>query len=279
MNEENANEVDCDPGYPVDRRWVVAFFALPRMFPTAQAAVPRSYQTVNVEKGSLAEYVSAVGKVRSNQTTILVWQTNGIVEKVNYSKGQVVNAKAVLAELEQTSLSQAIIMAQADLVRRRKRRPVNTTARAWLAVVGPKVWMTSRTAKAATARQPQTIDIARANLIRPSCADQAETNYDKNKNRNQDDLVTPPPVMLATAQQKYTAPITLPLRFCPLPDIQEVTLVAQASKVLSATRWSGQGVPMTRTSPPRKRGWRPSGYPQPGHISRRSPPSPWSTAK
>ena len=30
---------------------VVVFFALPRMSPTAQAAVPQSYQTVKVEKG------------------------------------------------------------------------------------------------------------------------------------------------------------------------------------------------------------------------------------
>jgi len=231
---------------------VVVFFALPRMFPSAQAAVPQNYQTVKVEKGGLTDYVSATGKVRSNQTATLVWQTNGIVDKVNYSKGQVVNAKAVLAELEQTSLSQAIIMAQADLVTAQKALDdlLNTNlarANAGLAVVRAEKALDDakkdRDSKQYQRASQETIDIARANLIQAKDSlDKAQTNYDKNKNRNQNDLVYAAALsMLATAQQRYDRADYNYRYVSGLPsalDIQEAdALVAQAeAQVLSAKR-------------------------------------------
>jgi HlyD family secretion protein len=231
---------------------VIAFLALPRMLAPAEAAVAQNYQTVKVERGNVSDYVSATGKVRSNQTATLVWQTNGIVEKVNFSKGQVVNAKSILAELEQTSLSQAIIMAQADLVTAQKALDdlLNTNlarANAGLAVVKAEQTLDDRKkdrdSKQYQRASQQTIDIARANLIQAKDAlDKAETNYDKNKNRNQDDLVYAAALsMLATAQQRYDRADYNYRYVSGLPDaldIQEAdALVEQAeAQVLSAKR-------------------------------------------
>jgi HlyD family secretion protein len=54
--------------------------------------------------------------VRSNQSTLLSWQTTGIVENVNVVLGQSVEAGDVLASIRQSSLPQNVILAQADLV-------------------------------------------------------------------------------------------------------------------------------------------------------------------
>ncbi|MEW5941513.1 MAG: efflux RND transporter periplasmic adaptor subunit [Chloroflexota bacterium] len=74
------------------------------------------YQTVKVERGSLIATVGATGTVRARQSVTLVWQTSGSVDKVNASIGDHVSAGTVLASLSPTSVSQNIILAQADLV-------------------------------------------------------------------------------------------------------------------------------------------------------------------
>jgi len=65
--------------------------------------------------GSLSATISATGKVRSSQTATLNWQTSGIVETISVKVGDSVVADQKLATLEQTSLPQAVILAQADL--------------------------------------------------------------------------------------------------------------------------------------------------------------------
>jgi HlyD family secretion protein len=82
----------------------------------AQSSVAELYQTAEIERGNLIATVGATGTVRSNQSALLNWQTNGTVEKVNVVVGDRVSKDLVLASLESTSLSQAIILAQADLV-------------------------------------------------------------------------------------------------------------------------------------------------------------------
>lgn len=74
------------------------------------------YQTMPVERGELVATVGATGTVRARQTAILTWQTNGTVSEVTASIGDLVPAEAVLASLSPTSVSQNIILAQADLV-------------------------------------------------------------------------------------------------------------------------------------------------------------------
>ena len=73
-------------------------------------------QTTPAVRGSLEATVGATGTVRTNQSAVLAWQTSGKVEQVNVSlSGQVVDGD-ILASLEQMSLPQSIILAQADLV-------------------------------------------------------------------------------------------------------------------------------------------------------------------
>ena len=75
-----------------------------------------TFQTVTVERGNLTALVGATGTVRSNQTALISWQTNGQIESINYSLGDKVTADSVLASLKQSSLSQSIILAEADLI-------------------------------------------------------------------------------------------------------------------------------------------------------------------
>jgi HlyD family secretion protein len=74
------------------------------------------YQTAIVGRGNLVATVGATGTVRTNQNATLSWQTSGTVAEVFVHVGDRVSAGAILATLEKTSLSQNIILAQADLV-------------------------------------------------------------------------------------------------------------------------------------------------------------------
>lgn len=75
-----------------------------------------AFETVPIERGNLAASVGATGSVRANRTAVLNWQTNGIVGAVNAAIGDTVTSGDTLAELDKASLSQAIILAEADLV-------------------------------------------------------------------------------------------------------------------------------------------------------------------
>ncbi|MBI4732816.1 MAG: efflux RND transporter periplasmic adaptor subunit [Chloroflexi bacterium] len=83
---------------------------------TSQAEAAGALQTAAVERGTLTASIGATGNVRANQTAILTWQTSGTVETVNVEIGDEVQAGDVLASLSQASLSQNLILAQADLV-------------------------------------------------------------------------------------------------------------------------------------------------------------------
>lgn len=97
------------------------------------------FQTTKVEKGELVATVGATGTVRARQSATLIWQTSGAVEKVNASVGDLVAAEAVLASLSPTSVSQNIILAEADLLNAQKALEdllASDTARAqaWIAL-------------------------------------------------------------------------------------------------------------------------------------------------
>lgn len=81
---------------------------------TAQAAIT-AVETASVERGSLTVTTSAIGPVRTNQSASFYWETSGTVETVNTTEGQAVKTGDVLATLEQTSLDEDVILAQADL--------------------------------------------------------------------------------------------------------------------------------------------------------------------
>lgn len=75
----------------------------------------QGFETAEVQIGSLAATIDAAGSVRSNQSAMLSWQTSGAIAQVNVQIGDMVQVGNVLAELEQTSLSQNVILAQVDL--------------------------------------------------------------------------------------------------------------------------------------------------------------------
>jgi HlyD family secretion protein len=81
-----------------------------------QATQASSYQTETATVGQLIATIGATGQVRPNQTSTLSWKTSGTVQDVNVKVGDMVKAGDKLADLEQTSLPQNIILAQADLV-------------------------------------------------------------------------------------------------------------------------------------------------------------------
>ena len=85
-----------------------------------QATASAEYQTVTAERGDLTATVGATGVVRANQTALLTWLTSGTVDDVKVGIGEQIVKDQELATLEITSLPQAIILAQADLVSAQK---------------------------------------------------------------------------------------------------------------------------------------------------------------
>jgi HlyD family secretion protein len=73
-------------------------------------------QTEEIDTGSLVATIGATGIVRANQSATLAWETSGTVEQVLFAVGDDVEAGDVLATLEQKSLPQSLILAQAELV-------------------------------------------------------------------------------------------------------------------------------------------------------------------
>lgn len=85
-----------------------------------KAAGTSTYQTESAARGTLTASVGATGTVRAGQSVALTWQTSGRVQTVTGVIGAAVKADDVLANLEQTSMSQAIILAEADLISAKK---------------------------------------------------------------------------------------------------------------------------------------------------------------
>jgi HlyD family secretion protein len=79
-----------------------------------------AFQTSTIQRGNLIATIGATGTVRAKQTVNLTWQTNGMVDVVNVKVGDNVPAGYVMAYLKKTSLSQNIILAEADLASAQK---------------------------------------------------------------------------------------------------------------------------------------------------------------
>ncbi|GAB4402777.1 MAG: efflux RND transporter periplasmic adaptor subunit [Anaerolineales bacterium] len=99
---------------------VVAIILLIAVFSLSRPPEAVAFQTIPVERGDLAAYVGATGSVRARQTATLTWQTNGIVGEVNAVIGDRIERGFVLASLDKATLSQSIILAEADLVSAQK---------------------------------------------------------------------------------------------------------------------------------------------------------------
>ncbi len=99
---------------------VLAFFGIRAARQRQQTAVLSDLQTVVASNGSLIATVGATGMVHADQTAILTWQTSGNVQDIPVAVGDVVTTGQVLATLERSSLSQSIILAQADMINAEK---------------------------------------------------------------------------------------------------------------------------------------------------------------
>ncbi|HSQ16404.1 MAG TPA: biotin/lipoyl-binding protein, partial [Anaerolineales bacterium] len=95
---------------------VIAFFGITALRQRQQEATLSDLQTVVASRGSLTATIGATGMVHANQTAVLTWQTSGNIEQVSVGVGDTVSADQVLATLQTSSLSQNIILAQADLI-------------------------------------------------------------------------------------------------------------------------------------------------------------------
>lgn len=87
---------------------------------TQQAAGTSMFQTAPASRGKLTANVGATGTVHAGQSAMLTWQTSGRVETVTIEIGAEVKTDQLLASLAQTSMSQNIILAEADLISAQK---------------------------------------------------------------------------------------------------------------------------------------------------------------
>lgn len=195
---------------------VGGFFVVPHLISQIDAQTGAAqYQTAKVQKGDLFTSIDANGAVRSKQSTVLAWQTTGIVGQVNVTRGQVVSTDAVLAQLKDSSLPQSIILARANIVAAQKTLDnlLNTSvarANAEMALLKAQKALDDAT-KAQRSKQyqvasPEMIDIAHANLISANDAlDKAEKIFDRNNQRDESDVVYASALaMYAKARQNQT---------------------------------------------------------------------------
>ncbi len=132
-----------------------------------------TFQTITVSRGNLTAIVGATGTVRANQTALVSWQTTGQIDTINYELGESVTGDSILAALKKSSLSQAIILAEADLVT--AKRNLDTLLNSTIAQAQAQANLANTSdalAKAETRRESKEYQRASQNTI-----DEAYANY------------------------------------------------------------------------------------------------------
>lgn len=178
---------------------VGAYFGLRELQKRNAANAALDFRTEEVVRGNITSIVGATGTVHSNQSALLSWQTNGQIESINVEIGDLVKEDEIVANLEKGSLSQTIILAEADLVT--ARRNMDTILNSTLAKAQAQQRLANATDALETAEDrreskdyarasQQTIEEAYANYI--IAKDQAkfwEQRYDTVDDRPEDDPV------------------------------------------------------------------------------------------
>ncbi len=95
---------------------VGGYFGLQFFRQEQQAAQLANYQTQKLVNGDLTTIIGTTGTVHAEQTTILTWQTSGRIDRINVTVGDRVEKGDMLAELDQNSLPQNVILAQSELI-------------------------------------------------------------------------------------------------------------------------------------------------------------------
>jgi HlyD family secretion protein len=218
----------------------------------ARDPISSTFETTPVTRGNLTAIVGATGDVRSRQSAVLVWQTNGQVGDVLVKIDDAVNSGQVLAELLPGSVSQSIILAEADLISARKALEDLTTSNLASAAAYQNMVLAQDAVDDAREKleskqygraSQETIDVARANLvIAEDAVTRAEEAYDKVDSLQEDSPIRAEAFsQLARARQnRDTAQANLNW-LLGLPDSQEMasanaTLEVALAKLEDATR-------------------------------------------
>ncbi|HQP08115.1 MAG TPA: efflux RND transporter periplasmic adaptor subunit, partial [Anaerolineaceae bacterium] len=218
----------------------------------ARDQVSSTFETTPVTRGNLTAIVGATGAVHSRQSAILVWQTNGQVGDVRVKIDDTVNSGQVLADLLPSSVSQSIILAEADLISARQALEDLTTSNLASAAAYQNMVLTQDAVDDAREKleskqyaraSQETVDIARANLvIAEDAVTRAEEAYDKVDSLQEDNPIRAEAFsQLARARQnRDTAQANLNW-LLGLPDSQEMAsananLDVALAKLEDATR-------------------------------------------
>lgn len=208
-------------------------------------ALQASMQTVALERGTLTALVGATGTVRANQSAVLTWQTTGKVASVDVQPGDLVTAGQILARLEPASLSQNIILAQADLVSAQRALDDLLTsdlarAQAYQAMVAAQKNLDDARdkleSKSYGRASQETLDIARANLIiAEDGVTRATQLYDQFDSLDEDNPMRAEAFsQLAAARQQYNRALANLNYLLGLPDQTEVAGAGAAVEVAEA---------------------------------------------
>jgi HlyD family secretion protein len=164
-----------------------------------QSASTSAWQTAEIKRGSITAYVGATGTVRTNQSTVLTWQTSGRIASISVTVDSIVSAGQLLATLDKSTLSQSVILAEADLITaKRNLDNLNasnvTKSQAQLALAQAEKALIdaldARNSKDYKRAGQDIIDAARANLIiAQKAVDDAETLFDQFVDRSEDDIL------------------------------------------------------------------------------------------
>ncbi len=165
----------------------------------AKKAAENAFQTSPLSRGDLTAIVGATGTVRANQSAILTWQTTGRISAVNVKLDELVTTNQVLAELSRDSLSQSIILAEADLVSAKralddlKNSDVASAIAYQTMVLAQKAVDDARddlNSKNYARADQETLDIAKANLIiAEDAVSRAEQLYDQVDSLDEDNPI------------------------------------------------------------------------------------------
>jgi HlyD family secretion protein len=175
----------------------VGGFLIYRSTSNARAAAAQDYQTAPIERGNLTAIVGATGTVHANQTTVLTWQTSGQVDSVLVKLDDKVKVDQALASLSKDSLSQSIILAEADLVNAQRalqelKNSTSSAAQAELALLKAQTALEdaqkNRTRKEYARASSDTIAAARASYyLAEDKVKEAEAYFDRFSSKPEDD--------------------------------------------------------------------------------------------
>lgn len=170
-----------------------------RQYQKSRSNLASAWQTAMIEHGSITAIVGATGTVRSNQSTLVSWQTTGRIGSINVVLDEQVKKGQILSTLEQNSLPQSVILAKADLVTAERnlqslRESVLAKSQAQLSLVQTEKALQDaiddRDSKDYKRADQATIDTARANLIlAQNTVDDAEEVYSQFVDRSEDDVM------------------------------------------------------------------------------------------